>query len=165
MAYSYAHLHKLCITGLRFFTVYGPWGRPDMAPMLFARAMRRGQPIQLFNQGRMRRDFTYVDDIVESIVRVLARPPAAQGEAAPYRVLNVGNSSPVELETFIATLEKHLGKRADRVLLPMQPGDVVATWADTSRLEKLTGFAPQTTLDEGLRRMAEWLATYDGAKR
>jgi UDP-glucuronate 4-epimerase len=166
MAHATSHIHRLPTSGLRFFTVYGPWGRPDMAPILFARAILRGQPIQLFNGGKMRRDFTYVDDVVESIVRVLARPPAeGKDGAAPYRVLNVGNSSPVELETFIATLEKHLGRKADRVLLPMQPGDVVATWADTRRLEALTGFAPQTSLDEGLRRMAEWLAGYDGAKR
>jgi len=111
----------------------------------------------------MRRDFTYVDDVVESVVRVLARPPAAVNGAAPYRVLNVGNSSPVELETFIATLEKHLGRKAQRVLAPMQAGDVVATWADTRKLEALTGFAPQTSLDDGLRRMAEWLRAYDGA--
>jgi UDP-glucuronate 4-epimerase len=162
MAHATSHIHRLPTSGLRFFTVYGPWGRPDMAPILFARAILRGKPIQLFNGGRMRRDFTYVEDVVESIVRVLARPPADGGEAAPYRVLNVGNSSPVELETFIATLEKHLGRKADRVLLPMQPGDVVATWADTSRLEALTGFAPQTSLDEGLRRMAEWLVAYEG---
>jgi UDP-glucuronate 4-epimerase len=163
MAHAYSHIHQLPTSGLRFFTVYGPWGRPDMAPILFARAIRRGQPIQLFNQGRMRRDFTYVDDVVEGIVRVLARPPEAQGGAAPYRVLNVGNSSPVELEEFIATLERHLGRKAQRVLLPMQLGDVPATWADTARLEALTGFAPRTTLDEGLRRMAEWLIGYDPA--
>ncbi len=166
MAHATSHIHRLPTSGLRFFTVYGPWGRPDMAPILFARAIRAGRPIQLFNEGRMRRDFTYVDDVVESIVRVLARPPDAnaRGDAAPARVLNVGNSSPVELETFVATLERHLGRRADRVLLPMQPGDVVATWADTSRLERLTGFAPQTSLEEGLRRMAEWLVAYDGRR-
>jgi UDP-glucuronate 4-epimerase len=165
MAHATSHIHRLPTSGLRFFTVYGPWGRPDMAPILFGRAILAGKPIQLFNQGRMRRDFTYVDDVVESVVRVLARPPEAVGGAAPYRVLNVGNSSPVELETFIATLERHLGRKADRVLLPMQPGDVVATWADTRRLEELTRFAPHTTLDEGLRRMAEWLIEYDSVKR
>jgi UDP-glucuronate 4-epimerase len=165
MAHATSHIHRLPTSGLRFFTVYGPWGRPDMAPILFARAILRGQPIQLFNQGKMRRDFTYVDDVIESVVRVLARPPAADGEAPPYRLLNVGNSSPVELEDFVATLEKHLGRKAQRVLLPMQPGDVVATWADTRRLEALTGFAPRTTLDEGLRRMAEWLLRYEGPGR
>ena len=164
-AHAFSHLHRLPTTGLRFFTVYGPWGRPDMAPILFARNILKGQPIQLFNGGRMRRDFTYVDDVVESVVRVLARPPEAAGREAPYRILNVGNSTPVELEVFIATLEKHLGRKADRVLAPMQPGDVVATWADTARLERLTGFAPATSLDEGLRRMAEWLIGYDGGGR
>ncbi len=163
MAHAVSHIHRLPTSGLRFFTVYGPWGRPDMAPILFGRAILRGEPIQLFNQGKMRRDFTYVDDVVESVVRVLARPPAPSGDAAPYRVLNVGNASPVELETFIALLEKHLGKQARRVLAPMQPGDVVATWADTRRLEALVGFAPETPLDEGLRRMAAWLVRYDGA--
>jgi UDP-glucuronate 4-epimerase len=161
MAHAYSHIHRLPTSGLRFFTVYGPWGRPDMAPILFARAIRRGQPIRLFNHGRMRRDFTYVDDVVEGIVRVLALPPEQAGGAAPYRVLNVGNSSPVELEEFIAILERHLGRKAERVLLPMQQGDVVATWADTSRLEALTGFAPRTSLTEGLRYMAEWLAAYE----
>ncbi len=162
-AHALSHIHKLPTSGLRFFTVYGPWGRPDMAPILFARAILRGEPIQLFNGGRMRRDFTYVDDVVESVVRVLARPPEGAGEEAPWRILNVGNSSPVELEEFVATLEKHLGRKAKRVLAPMQPGDVVATWADTSRLEKLTGFSPRTSLDEGLRRMAEWLVAYEGS--
>ncbi len=165
MAHAVSHIHRLPTSGLRFFTVYGPWGRPDMAPILFGRAILRGEPIRLFNEGRMRRDFTYVDDVVESVVRVIARPPAPAGDAAPYRVLNVGNASPVELETFIALLEKHLGKEARRVLAPMQPGDVVATWADTRRLEALVGFAPETPLDEGLRRMAEWLVRYDGGRR
>jgi UDP-glucuronate 4-epimerase len=161
MAHATSHIHGLPTSGLRFFTVYGPWGRPDMAPILFARAILRGEPIRLFNEGKMRRDFTYVDDVVESVARVLARPPVRAGAAAPYRVLNVGNASPVELETFVATMERHLGKKAVRELAPMQPGDVVATWADTSRLEALTGFAPQTSLDDGLRRMAEWLVAYD----
>jgi UDP-glucuronate 4-epimerase len=161
-AHAFSHLHRLPASGLRFFTVYGPWGRPDMAPILFARAILRGRPIQMFNGGRMRRDFTYVDDVVESVVRVLARPPQDEGRQAPYRILNVGNSAPVELEVFISTLEKHLGRKAERISAPMQPGDVVATWAETSRLEALTGFAPRTSLDEGLRRMAEWLVEYDG---
>lgn len=165
MAHATSHIHRLPTSGLRFFTVYGPWGRPDMAPILFARAILRGEPIRLFNHGRMRRDFTYVDDVVESVVRVLARPPEGEDGAAPYRVVNVGNASPVELETFVATLERHLGRKATRVLEGMQPGDVVATWADTARLERLTGFAPRTSLDEGLRRMAEWLTGYEGASR
>jgi UDP-glucuronate 4-epimerase len=163
MAHAYSHLYRLPASGLRFFTVYGPWGRPDMAPILFARAILRGEPIQLYNHGRMRRDFTFVDDVVEAVVRVLDRPPAPDGEAAPYRILHVGNSSPVELGAFVATLERHLGKAAVTQLAPMQPGDVPATWADTRRLEALTGFAPRTTLDEGLRQMAEWLRAYDGA--
>jgi UDP-glucuronate 4-epimerase len=161
-AHAFSHLHRLPVSGLRFFTVYGPWGRPDMAPVLFARAILRGEPIKVFNHGRMRRDFTYVDDVVEAVVRVLARPPEGKDGAAPYRILNVGNSSPVELGEFIALLERHLGKAAVKELVPMQPGDVPATWADTRRLEALTGFAPRTPLDEGLRRMAEWLRAYDG---
>jgi UDP-glucuronate 4-epimerase len=136
-----------------------------MAPILFGRAILRGEPIALFNHGQMRRDFTYVDDVVEAIVRVLARPPDGAGGAAPYRVLNVGNSSPVELDEFVATLERHLGRKAERTYLPMQPGDVPATWADTAQVEAVTGFAPRTPLDEGLRRMAEWLVEYDGARR
>lgn len=162
MAHAYGQINRLPSSGLRFFTVYGPWGRPDMAPILFARAILRGAPIQLFNHGKMRRDFTYVDDVVEAIVRVLARPPEGEGGAAPCRVLNVGNSSPVELCEFIATLERHLGRTASKAYLPMQPGDVPATWADTARLEALTGFTPHTPLSEGLRRMAEWLREYDG---
>ena len=162
-AHAYSHLHRLPASALRFFTVYGPWGRPDMAPILFARAILRGAPIRLFNHGRMRRDFTYVDDVVESVVRVLDRPPEGSGGTAPYRILNVGNNSPVELAEFIAILERHLGRTAMKELVPMQPGDVPATWADTRKLEALTGFAPQTTLDEGLRRMAEWLRAYDKA--
>jgi len=165
MAHAYSHLNRLPTSGLRFFTVYGPWGRPDMAPILFGRAILRGEPIALFNHGQMRRDFTYVDDVVEAIVRVLGRPPDGAGGAAPYRVLNVGNSSPVELEDFVATLERHLGRKAERTYLPMQPGDVPATWADTAQVEAVTGFAPRTPLDEGLRRMAEWLVEYDGARR
>jgi UDP-glucuronate 4-epimerase len=164
MAHAYSHLNRLPTTGLRFFTVYGPWGRPDMAPILFGRAILRGEPIALFNHGRMRRDFTYVDDVVEVIIRVLQRPPEGADGAAPYRVLNVGNSSPVELEEFVATLERHLGRKAERTYQPMQPGDVPATWADTARVEAVTGFAPGTPLDEGLRRMAEWLVGYDGKR-
>jgi UDP-glucuronate 4-epimerase len=164
MAHAFSHLHRLPASGLRLFTVYGPWGRPDMAPILFARAILAGRPVQLFNHGRMRRDFTYVDDVVEAVVRVLERPPTAGPDgAAPCRVLNVGNDSPVELLQFVATLERHLGRTAVKELVPMQPGDVPATWADTRRLEELTGFSPGTPLDDGLRRMAEWLRRYDGA--
>lgn len=163
MAHAFSHIQRLPTTGLRFFTVYGPWGRPDMAPILFGRAILRGEPITLFNHGKMRRDFTYVDDVVESIVRLLPRPPADDGGAAPYRILNVGNDQPVELEEFVAILERHLGRKAVRRLAPMQQGDVPATWADTRRLQAITGFAPRTPIDEGLRRMAEWLVAYDGA--
>ncbi|HET6437702.1 MAG TPA: NAD-dependent epimerase/dehydratase family protein [Anaeromyxobacter sp.] len=161
-AHAFSHIHRLPASGLRFFTVYGPYGRPDMAPLLFARAILRGSPIKLFNGGRMRRDFTYVDDVIEAVVRVLARPPPDEAGRAPHRVLNVGNSTPVELEEFVSLLEKHLGRKATRVLAPMQPGDVPATWADTRRLFELTGFAPATSLDEGLRRTAEWLIAYEG---
>jgi UDP-glucuronate 4-epimerase len=165
MAHSYSHLSRLPTTGLRFFTVYGPWGRPDMAPILFGRAILRGEPIQLFNHGRMRRDFTYVDDVVEAIVRLLERPPAPEGAAAPYRILNVGNARPVALEDFVSILERHLGRTARRTYAPMQPGDVPATWADVRRLEAAAGFVPRTPIEEGLRRMTEWLVAYDGAAR
>ncbi|HET6412305.1 MAG TPA: NAD-dependent epimerase/dehydratase family protein [Anaeromyxobacter sp.] len=160
-AHAFSHLYRLPTTGLRFFTVYGPFGRPDMAPILFARAILRGEAIRLFNGGRMQRDFTYVDDVVESVVRVLDRLPEGTGAEAPARILNVGSARPVELDEFVTALESHLGGKADRVLLPMQPGDLVATWADTRRLEALTGFSPRTALDEGLRRMAEWLLAFD----
>jgi UDP-glucuronate 4-epimerase len=155
MAHSYSHLYGLPATGLRFFTVYGPWGRPDMSPMIFARAILAGEPIKVFNHGRMRRDFTYVDDIVEGIVRVLDRPPQ-RGDAAPHAVYNIGHHEAVELEVFIATLERLLGRRAIKEYLPMQPGDVPATFAAIDRLRALTGFVPSTPLDEGLARFVAW---------
>ena len=155
MAYSYSHLYGLPATGLRFFTVYGPWGRPDMSPMIFARAILAGEPIKVFNHGRMRRDFTYVDDIVEGVVRVLDRPPQ-RTDAAPHAVYNIGHHEAVELEVFIATLERLLGRRAIKEYLPMQPGDVPATFAAIDRLQTLTGFAPSTSLDEGLARFVAW---------
>ena len=155
MAYSYSHLYGLPATGLRFFTVYGPWGRPDMSPMIFARAILAGEPIKVFNHGRMRRDFTYVDDIVEGIVRVLDRPPQ-RTDAAPHAVYNIGHHEAVELEVFIATLERLLERRAIKEYLPMQPGDVPATFAAIDRLQALTGFAPSTSLDEGLARFVAW---------
>ena len=157
MAHSYSHLYRLPATGLRFFTVYGPWGRPDMAPMLFTRAILAGEPITVFNHGRMRRDFTYVDDIVEGVVRVLDRPPgpdAASG--APWAIYNIGNHEAVELSEFIATLERLLGRRAERRYLPMQAGDVEATYASIDRLAALTGFAPRTPLATGLARFVDW---------
>jgi UDP-glucuronate 4-epimerase len=174
MAHAYAHLFRIPVTGLRFFTVYGPWGRPDMAPMLFTKAILEGRPIELFNDGRMSRDFTYVDDIAEGVVRVLDRPavadPAWRSDApdpatssAPYRLYNIGNSQPVELLRFVEILEGCLGKPAVRKLMPLQPGDVVATYADVAELEREIGFRPSTPLEEGLRRMVEWYRTYYGA--
>jgi len=163
-AHTYSHLYRLPTTGLRFFTVYGPWGRPDMAAWLFTRAILAGEPIRVFNHGRMRRDFTYVDDIVEGVLRVLVRPPApAPPSGAPYVVYNIGNHEAVELTDFIATLERLLGRAARRELLPMQPGDVEATFADTARLRAATGFAPHTPLAEGLARFVDWYRAWHGA--
>ena len=160
IAHSYSHLYRLPTTGLRFFTVYGPWGRPDMAPMLFTKAILAGEPIRVFNHGRMRRDFTYVGDIVEGVVRVLGKPPRADGDGAPYAVYNIGNHEAVELETFIAMLERLLGKKAIRDYAPMQPGDVPATYAAIDRFSALTGFAPHTPLIDGLARFVEWYREY-----
>jgi len=160
MAHSYSHLYRLPTTGLRFFTVYGPWGRPDQAPMLFANAIVEGRPIDVFNEGRMERDFTYVDDIAEGIVRVLARPPAADGDGAPYAIYNIGNHEAVALTHFIATLERLLGRPAIRNLRPMQPGDVRATYAAIDRLAQATGFAPHTSLEDGLARFVDWYRGY-----
>jgi len=163
IAHSYSHLYRLPTTGLRFFTVYGPWGRPDMAPMLFTKAILAGAPIRVFNGGKMRRDFTYVDDIVEGIVRVVAAPPAGDEDAAPYAVYNIGNHEAVELETFIATLERLLGRSAIKEYAPMQPGDVPATYASIDRLATVTGFAPHTPLAEGLARFVAWYREYYAA--
>ena len=164
MAHSYSHLYGLPTTGLRFFTVYGPWGRPDQAPMLFTKAIVEGRPIDVFNAGRMQRDFTYVDDIVEGVLRVLARPPARDADRAPYAVYNIGNHEAGELERFLGVLERLLGRRALRRDLPMQPGDVPATYASIDRLQALTGFAPHTPLDVGLARFVDWyLDFYAGA--
>ena len=162
IAHSYAHLYALPTTGLRFFTVYGPWGRPDMAPMLFTRAILAGQPIRVFNEGRMRRDFTYIDDIAEGVVRVLARPPAADADGAPYAIYNIGNHEAVELTAFIALLERSLGRTAVKEYVPMQPGEVEATYASIDRLAALTGFAPRTPLAEGLPRFVAWYLDYYG---
>ena len=162
IAHSYSHLYRLPTTGLRFFTVYGPWGRPDMAPMLFAKAILAGTPIRVFNDGKMRRDFTYVDDIVEGVVRVLDRPPvgAVADEGAPYAIYNIGNHESVELETFIAMLAALLGKPAIKEYAPLQPGDVPATCAAIDRLSAVTGFAPSTPLAEGLARFVAWYRDY-----
>jgi UDP-glucuronate 4-epimerase len=158
MAYTYSHLYRLPATGLRFFTVYGPWGRPDQAPMLFTKAILAGEPIVVFNHGHMQRDFTYVGDIVEGIVRVLSRPPtpSGNGDDAPYAIYNVGHHEAVPLEAFITTLEHLLGRTAVRDYRPLQAGDVVATYAAIDRLHQATGFAPHTPLDVGLARFVAW---------
>ena len=169
IAHSYSHLYRLPTTGLRFFTVYGPWGRPDMAAALFTRAILDGTPIKVFNYGRMRRDFTYIDDIVEGVVRVLPRAPvAAETSVAPYVIYNIGNHSAIDLESFIGELERLLGKRAIRQYLPPQPGDVPATFAAIDRLAAATGFAPTTPLAVGLQRFVAWYLDYyeaDGPAR
>jgi len=167
MAHAYSHLYRLPVTGLRFFTVYGPWGRPDMAPFLFAQAIMDGRPIEVFNDGHMLRDFTSIDDAVAAVLRVcdrIAQPdagfdrerPDPAASDAPFRVFNVGNSRPVPLLDFIDALESALGRTARKNLLPMQPGDVAATAADTRALEAWTGFRPDTPLAEGVRRFADW---------
>jgi UDP-glucuronate 4-epimerase len=174
MAHSYSHLFRLPTTGLRFFTVYGPWGRPDMAMWLFAKAIMAGEPIKLFNDGNMRRDFTYVDDIVESIVRLIARAPAPNpawsGEKpdpgssdAPWRVYNIGNNEPVELLEVVRLMEEALGIKAKRELLPMQPGDVPATYADVDDLIREADFRPATPIGEGIRRFIGWFRDYHQA--
>jgi UDP-glucuronate 4-epimerase len=162
IAHSYSHLYALPTTALRFFTVYGPWGRPDMAPMLFTKAILAGEPIRVFNDGKMRRDFTYIDDVVEATVRVIEKPSLAMPGTAPWAVYNIGNHEAVELETFIATLERLLGRAAVKICAPMQPGDVPATFAATDRLTAVTGFAPRTPLAEGLARFLAWYREYHG---
>jgi UDP-glucuronate 4-epimerase len=173
MAHTYSHLYRLPTTGLRFFTVYGPWGRPDMALFLFTRAILNGERIDVFNHGKMRRDFTYIDDIVEGVVRVMDRvaapdpewdaaDPDAATSNAPYRLYNIGNSSPVELMEVIALLERYLGRAAEKRMVDMQPGDVPATYADVEDLRRDVGFAPATPLAEGLRRFVEWYKEFYG---
>jgi UDP-glucuronate 4-epimerase len=159
MAHVYSHLHALPATGLRYFTVYGPWGRPDMSPILFARAIMEGRPIQVFNHGDMQRDFTYIDDIAEGTLRVLDQPAAG---APPYALYNIGNHRPVPLPDYIAALERALGKTALKDMRPMQPGDVRATYADTGRLARAVGFAPSTPLEAGLAKFAQWFKAYYG---
>jgi len=161
MAHTYSHLYGLPTTGLRFFTVYGPWGRPDMAYFLFTRAILEGRPIDVFNHGDMKRDFTYIDDIVEGVLRVLGRaatPP--EGAGAPHRVFNIGNHDPVPLLEFIGCIERRLGRTADKRLLPMQDGDVPATYADITALERWVGFKPSTPLAEGIDRFVDWYVAY-----
>ena len=159
MAHVYSHLFGLPATGLRYFTVYGPWGRPDMSPILFARAIMEGKALQVFNRGEMQRDFTYVDDVVEGTLRVLDRPPA---EKPPYRVFNIGNHKPVALLDYIAALESALGRKAVLEMKPMQPGDVAATYADTQALADAVGFAPSTPLETGLAQFTDWFKRYYG---
>ncbi len=171
MAHVYSHLFRIPTTGLRFFTVYGPWGRPDMAPILFTQAILAGRPIDVFNQGRMKRDFTYVDDIAEGMARTLDRAPQpnpnwssaesdASSSSAPYRVYNIGNSEPVELLRFIEVLEECLGRKAIKNFLPMQPGDIEETCADVADLARDTGFRPATPLSTGLRRFVDWYKAF-----
>ena len=167
MAQTYAHLYGIACSGVRFFTVYGPWGRPDMAYYAFTEAIQAGQPIDVFNHGRMRRDFTYIDDVTEALVRLVDLPPPVRGgdgapAAAPHVIYNIGNRTPVELERFIAAIEMALGRKADRRYLPMQPGDVPATWADVDRLARATGFAPKTTIEDGIARFVAWYRSYHG---
>lgn len=171
MAHTYSHLYGLPTTGLRFFTVYGPWGRPDMALFLFTKAILSGEPIKVFNEGRMRRDFTYIDDIVEGVFRTaeqIAAPdpqwsaatPDPGTSAAPYRIYNIGNNQPVELNRFIEVIESAVGKKARKELLPMQPGDVPATYADIEALEQAVGFRPSTSIEDGVERFVRWYREY-----
>ena len=174
MAHSYSHLYGLPTTGLRFFTVYGPWGRPDMAIYIFTKAILEQQPIQLFNAGQMRRDFTYIDDIVEGVIRTAdhvprsnpdwdaGRPDPATSQA-PYRVYNIGNNQPVEVTHVIETLESLLGRTAEKEMLPMQPEDVLATWADVEDLTQEVGFEPSTPIETGLERFVQWYRAYHRA--
>ena len=171
MAHAYASLYKIPCTGLRFFTVYGPWGRPDMALFLFTKAILENRPIDVFNYGKMQRDFTYIDDIVEGVVRVIERipepdplwsgnDPDAATSYAPYRLYNIGNNNPVELMKFIETIEQCLGKKAEKNLLPIQAGDVAATYADVDDLIREVGFKPETPIEEGIRKFVEWYKWY-----
>ena len=174
MAHTYSHLYGLPATGLRFFTVYGPWGRPDMAPMLFARAILAGEPIKVFNHGKMQRDFTYIDDIVEGVLRCCDKPATANPDfdplhpdpataAAPHRLFNIGNNQPTELMRFITVMEQALGREAVKDFQPMQPGDVVATAAETEALEGWVGFRPSTSIETGVNYFARWYRTYTGS--
>lgn len=171
MAHCYSHLFGLPATGLRFFTVYGPWGRPDMSPMQFARNILDGKPLKLFNHGQHKRDFTYIDDIIESMVRLLPlaptpdpdwdpESPQPESSSAPWRLYNIGGEHPVALTDYVELLERFLGRQAQRELLPLQPGDVIDTYADVSALSKVIGFQPQVSLAEGLERFVTWFRHY-----
>ena len=173
MAHAYSHLFGIPMSGLRFFTVYGPWGRPDMSPVLFARAIMEGKPIQVFNQGDMQRDFTFIDDVIESTLRILDAPatadpafdaaqPSPATSWAPWRLYNIGNHQPVGLLDYISVLEQALGRKAIKALQPMQPGDVHSTFADTQLLASSVGFSPATPLEQGLARFADWFKRYYG---
>jgi UDP-glucuronate 4-epimerase len=171
MAHSYSHLYGIPATGLRFFTVYGTWGRPDMAMYIFAKAIVEGMPIKLFNHGKMQRDFTYVDDVTEAIARLMSRPPQCRdgadvldpgSSAAPWKIYNIGNNRPEEVTHVVALLEKEFGKTAQREMYPMQPGDVPATYADIDDLARDVGFSPSTTIEHGIARFAAWFRDYHG---
>ncbi len=169
MAHTYSHLYAVPATGLRFFTVYGPWGRPDMACFLFVKAIAEGRKIDLYNYGDMKRDFTYIDDIIEGVVRVIDSPPGSeasndgktsQDHSAPYRIYNIGNNSPVKLLDFVSAIEKAMGRKAEVNLMPMQPGDVYATYADVSPLERDFGYRPSTRIEDGVEKFVNWYISY-----
>jgi UDP-glucuronate 4-epimerase len=171
MAHTYSHLFNIPTTGLRFFTVYGPWGRPDMSPMLFAHAIANNKPIKIFNNGKMKRDFTFVDDIVDGVIKVMEKPawpsaawnpqtPSPSESSAPYRIYNIGNSCPVNLLDYIVTIEKAMNKEAIKEFLPMQPGDVVNTYSDVSELVRDFGYAPSTPLEKGIQMFIDWYKSY-----
>jgi UDP-glucuronate 4-epimerase len=171
MAHAYSHLYRIPSTGLRFFTVYGPWGRPDMAMFIFAGAILGGQPIKLFNHGNMMRDFTYIDDVSQAVIRLLDRPPPGNPDwhgdrpdpatsAAPWKIYNIGNNNPEELLHVVSLLEKEFGRTAIKEMLPMQPGDVPATYADIEDLARDIGFRPSTTIEDGIKQFAKWYRDY-----
>lgn len=171
MAHTYSHLYQIPITGLRFFTVYGAWGRPDMAYFKFVKAIEEGRPIEVYNDGKMKRDFTYVDDVIEGVVRVMCRPPQSSSQPselhmapsqARYKLYNIGNNNPVELMEFIAVIEKLLGKEAQKTMLPMQPGDVPITYADVDELMRDVGFRPDTSIEQGMAQFVAWYRSYYG---
>lgn len=175
MAHTYSYLYGIPTTGLRFFTVYGPWGRPDMALFLFTKAILEGKPIDVFNDGKMQRDFTYIDDIVEGVVRVIddvpignpnwsGAKPDPSSSVAPYQIYNIGNSSPVKLMDFIKSIEESLGKKAQMNLMPLQPGDVPATWANVDNLWEKLNFKPNTAISEGISRFVVWYKQYYGVR-
>jgi len=169
MAHTYSHLYNISTTGLRFFTVYGPWGRPDMAYFKFTKSILQGTPIDVYNHGKMKRDFTYIDDIVKGVIKIMGMPPVADktgdnpiADKKAFKIYNIGNNMPVKLNYFIETLEKLIGKKAVKNMLPMQPGDVPATYADIDALQADTGFKPETPIEEGLERFVKWYKKFYG---